>query len=109
MLTIPFRKLGRSTSNDPHRTAFNTPANRCDGGGLLSERPNVSPPPPKRSYSATAAHTTHFLVRVQPLDRQVLFKYSAAFCLSMPVPTTSPDGPQRAHRYAATLVTPSTA
>lgn len=67
------------------RSAFTTPANRWDGlGYYLSD--STPPPPLQKSYSATAARTTHFLVRVQPLDRQVLFKYSAALCLSMPFP-----------------------
>lgn len=83
MLTIPFRKLGRSTSNDP--LCLHNPGKSMGWTGLLSERLNATPPLQK-SYSATAARTTHFLVRVQPLDRQVLFKYSAALCLSMPFP-----------------------
>lgn len=87
---IPFRKLGRSTGNDPHCLYHpGKSMGRLDVGYYLSDPTSCTPPPlpaGKKSDSATAARTTHFLVRVQPLDLQVLLKYSAALCLSMPLP-----------------------
>lgn len=47
-------------------TRLHNPGKSMDVGYYLSD---PTPPPPPKSYSAMAARTTHFLVRVQPLDR----------------------------------------
>lgn len=50
-------------------TRLHNPGKSMDVGYSLNDPTPPPPPPPPKSYSAMAARTTHFLVRVQPLDR----------------------------------------
>lgn len=81
-----------------------------DGLGLLSERPNTFPPPPKKKIQL--CHRGPYISFLG--SGTVSGPSSTGQVLRRPlpvhaVPTASPESLQKAYRYAATLVTLSIA